>query len=47
MLFITVMRRFYYHLNDLVPGAKQGQLLQTQWAPLVESQRGGETGVHS
>jgi len=36
------MRRFHYHLNDLVPGAKQGRLLQTQWASWVDSQQGAE-----
>lgn len=41
MCLITVMRRFHYHLNDLVPGAKQGRLLQTQWVSRVELQRGG------
>lgn len=41
------MRRFHYHLNDLVPGAKQGRLLQTQWASWVESQRGARQVVGS
>lgn len=45
MCLITVMRRFHYHLNDLVPGAKQGRLLPTQRASWAESRWGARQAV--